>query len=992
MRGGPFALRHKERVLLSVAVLILIGVSSPLAPGQDAPTSAPAVPEPVPASAPAATQPAPASAPAATQPAPTLQSAEELWVQGQYEQASEQYRTLLADLEAGLGAAIGLAKCDLMTGQYEQALAQLDAIAEQGNGAPAWHTTRAELLAYLGRYAEAIRQARRALDLDARHHRARFLLGRLLELTGRRDEAIETYSFFDRMLSQRMPSTAEGLTEAAKGFYRYSVLIRHANLSRRTLHVLREFLQVAYQRLDRNWWPARIAAADLLRSKGNLEEAAEDYHGALRINNRLPEAHVGLGLVALEGWRFEEVERRVEAALDINPDYAAAHNLAARSKILERRYDEAIQACGRVLEVNPQDIEALSLTAAAYRCKYDAQSSQRYQDRVLQINPRSALLYQILGDVLSGLRQYADSEAAYLKAIEYESTDPNPRTELGMMYMQWGREDRARQVLDAAWELDEFNSRTFNTLNLLEKIEGFSRVETEHFSVLYDEELDWPIAPYVASAVEEIYDDVCTDYQTDLSQKTMIEVFPTHRDFGVRITGKPWIHTIGACTGWVIALDSPRPHPQTQGPYHYARVLRHEFIHTVTLALTQNRIAHWFTEGLAVSGESAPRSFAWCELLADAIRRDRLFTLESIDWGFIRPRQPTDRQLAYAQSEWMVEYIVGQYGFDVLGPMLEAYAAGKPQTEVFRKILDVETEAFDAAFAAWARRQAEPWGFDLTPPESVTELRTELGRDSDDPALHGLLAKAELDEGNLERALEAARKAIELDEREVNGLTVFVSVLAMLSEEARTPDERRKFDEEALPVLRRLTEVAPDDWTAPGLLADIALRRQEFDEAIPWLRRLKRLCPLSPASYRGLAGIYLRRGQAGDALPELLELARLDEHDPQVPANIAAIMASQDRLGEARYWCMQSIYVDPYEPKTHRKLAEVLMRMGDTHAAVAEYETLCRLEPDQAQHFADAAFAYHKLGDTPNARRCAESAVDLDPTSPARTLLDSLPP
>ncbi|HUU85043.1 MAG TPA: tetratricopeptide repeat protein [Phycisphaerae bacterium] len=975
--------RHRNRTALSGVVLILAAVVPPPAVGQDAPSSQPSATQPAATTGPATTQPAPTSAPATT-----LQAAAEQWVQGEYEQASEQYRALLSDPQTAVEAAVGLARCALLTGSYAEGLGDLDALAEQGESVPAWHTVRAELLVRLGSHGEAIRHLRRALELDAQHHRARYLLGHWLELTGRRDEAIETYSFFDRLFLHRMPTTADGLTEAAKGFYRYSVLTRHPELSRRTIHVLQEYLQAAYERLDRNWWPARIAAADLLRSKGNLEQAGEDYQGALRINSRLPDAHVGLGLIALEGWQFEEVERRVEAALAVDPNCAAAHNLAARSKILERRYDEAVEACERVLEVNPRDIEALSLAAAACRCKYDPGGAQRYRDRVLEINPRSALLYQILGDALSGLRQYADSEAAYLEAIEYDPTDSNPQTELGMMYMQWGREDRAREVLDKSWKLDEFNTRTNNTIHLLERIKGFKRAETEHFTVLYDEELDWPIEPYVVAVLEEIYGDICADYETNLLQKAIIEIFPTHRDFGVRITGKPWIHTVGACTGWVIALDSPRPHPQTMGPYHYARVLRHEFIHTVTLALTHNRIAHWFTEGLAVSGEDAPRGLAWRELLADAIRRDRLFSLESVDWGFIRPQRPTDRQMAYAQSEWMVEYIVHRYGYDALGRMLRAFASGKPQAEVFREALGVETQVFDAEFAAWARQQAEPWGFDLTPPENVVELRAEAADDPENAAVLGRLAKAEFDDGNLEHALEAARKTLDLDERELNALTVFVSVLAKLSEEARTPEERSKLDDEMLPPLHRLAEVAPEDWTAPGLLADIVLRRQEYDEAVPWLERLKRVCPLSPASYRGLAGIYLRRGQAEAALPELLELARLDEHDPQVPGNIAAIMAGQDRLGEARYWYMQSIYIDPYEPKTHRKLAETLMRTGETEAAVNEYEMLCRMEPGQAQNFADVAFAYHKLGDGENARRRAEKAVELDPTSPAGALLD----
>jgi tetratricopeptide (TPR) repeat protein len=728
-----------------------------------------------------------------------------------------------------------------------------------------------------------------------------------------------------------------------------------------------------------------------LRSKYNFDEAAEDYQAALRINPNLPAAQVGLGLIALEKWAFEEVEVRVEAALKINPRCVEALNLKARSKIVERRYDDAIQACQQALEVNPNDLDALSLAAAAHRCKYDLGASRRFEERALVINPRCARLYGILGDALSGLRQYADSEVAYLKSIEFEPTDPNPRTELGLMYMQWGEEAKARQALEAAWKLDEFNERTDNTLQLLEKLQLFTRLETDHFIILYDESEDWPVASYLSRAAEEIYEDVCGDYEADLARKTIVEVLPTHRDFGVRITGKPWIHTVGACTGWVIAMDSPRPGPGTFGPYHYARVLRHEFTHTVTLALTRNRISHWYTEGLAVSSEDQPRSFVWKQLLADAVRRDCLFTLESIDWGFVRPQRPNDRQLAYAQSEWMVEYIVHKYGYDALMGLLEAYDAAKPQDEVFREVLGVEATEFDGKFAAWARSEAAGWGLDLTPPEDPAELRAEVRAAEDDAALRGRLAKAELDAGNLPEATEAAAEALDLDDNEVNALRVMVEAHNLAAANARTLRERELAFEQVRPHLERLAEVDPDDWVAPQLLGELALGDRQYDQAEGWFKRVKRLCPENPAGYRGLAAIYLQRGQTDAAQPVLFELARMEERDADVPADLAAIFARKDRLGEARYWYRESLHIDPFNPKTHRRLAEVLMRLGDTKEALGEYEALCRLEPGRAQNFADAAFAYRKTGDNENAKRCAGRAVELDPTSPARTLLDTPP-
>ena len=92
----------------------------------------------------------------------------------------------------------------------------------------------------------------------------------------------------------------------------------------------------------------------------------------------------------------------------------------------------------------------------------------------------TASYYRIVGDALGGIRQYPASERAYLKAIELDPTDANARTELGMMYMQWGLEAKARNTLDAAWTLDPFNERTQFTLELFETL-----TKSSHYVIAY---------------------------------------------------------------------------------------------------------------------------------------------------------------------------------------------------------------------------------------------------------------------------------------------------------------------------------------------------------------------------------------------------------------------------------------------------------------------------------------------------------------------------
>ncbi|MFH1109071.1 MAG: tetratricopeptide repeat protein [Planctomycetota bacterium] len=921
----------------------------------------------------------------------TVADARDLLMQGSYEAATEAYQKLSNDPAHAVEAGLGLARCRVQVGQHDEAIAGLTAMKAEAS--TEWHCLLAELYTRVGKYDDAAAHLQAAIKTDQRHAGARLQLGRLQELLGRRDDAIETYRWFDRQLVERpdLPKDAAWISDAAQGFLRYSVLTG-TDVPRRTQHVLSEMLQPAYTRLDRTYWPARIAAGDLLRERFNNDEedgSVSDYQAALRINPNLCEAQVGLGEVALDGWQFEEVERRAELALKVNPNFAPAIHLLAKKLILERRYEQAQEPCERALKVNPNDLVALSLSAAASACRYDRAGVAQMQALAAAINPRCAMFHRTLGDALSGIRQYAASEEEYRKAIELDGTDVNARTELGMMYMQWGLEEKARDALDAAWALDPYNQRTKFTLDLLDRLHKFARYETPHFVVKYDAERDAGLGEYVATYLEPIYDAVTTDFETPLTDKTIIEIFPTHRAFGVRITGKPWIHTVGASTGRIIALASPRESTDLMGRYNLARVLKHEFTHTVTLAATDNRIPHWFTEGLAVFEEDAPRPFGWCELLADAVRRDRLFTLESIDWGFIRPRRPADRQMAYAQSEWMVEYIVERFGYDMIQTMVKAFRGGRTQSQVFTEQLGVESETFNRDFHDWAYAQVPRWNcrFDLTSPEDLKELRALAAKDDAGAGVFGRLARAELDEADYEWSMAAARRALSLDENERHGLEVLASVLTLLSQKEMSEAGKRGYEDEALPLLERLSRVNPDSRAAAKHWAAITLRRKEWDRAAEALQRLQQLCPIDPASWGGLAGVYLERGEDDRALPQLLELARIEQNDADVARKAATILRRRGDLREAQYWFRQALSIDPSSVELHQAMGDVSMQSGDSEAALREYKTLTDLQPTNVKHFESAALAAHKLGNAEQAQAFARQALKLDPQSPVRTLV-----
>ncbi|MCO6438855.1 MAG: tetratricopeptide repeat protein [Phycisphaerae bacterium] len=916
-------------------------------------------------------------------------SPDELYIKGEYGAAIDAYRTRLGDEPGDVASAVGLARCLMQTGNYEGASSALGQVS--GVDSADWQTTSAELQMVLGRYDAAFRHAERAVEIAPERPESRLLIGQWHELFGDFQKAIEAYRWFDRQIVERaeLPRDPTWLTATAQGFLRYSMLTR-TNVADRTRHVLREMLQPVYSTLDRTYWPARLAAADLLRERYNNDEidgSVSDYLAALRINEHLPQAYVGLARVALDAWNFEDAEKNAQEALKINPRFPPAWHVQAERLLIERRYDEAIAAANVALEVNPRDLIALSLTAAAHACRFDQDGVEGYREQIESIAPRCPVFHQILGTALSGIRQYADSEREFLRAIELNPNDANARNELGLMYMQWGREDKARDVLGTAFQIDPFNQRTKFTLDLLDDLRAFSTVETDHVIVRYRGDEDGVVAEAIARYMDKIYPEVTDDFETTLGEKTIIEIFPSLREFAVRITGQPWIHTIGACTGRIIALSAPRRAAGLTGPYHFARVVRHEFTHTVTLAATHNRIPHWFTEGLAVLQEDAPRSYDWMRMLSEAVRRDELFDLVSVSWAFVRPRRPTDRAQAYAQSEWMCEYIIDRFGYAKIFDMLEAFRNGKSQPEVFRVVLGVEPEDFSRDFAVWARQQAVAWGFDLTPPEEPDTVRALLAENPDNPDLQARLAQALLDAGEIGEALKVADEALEENPGSPACLAVLARAVEAAMPQIESPTTRASLEKKASPRLQELVEVDPENCTARGLLGDKALREEQWSVAREHYERLQRSCPRDPRSWRGLAAAYLHGGNDDRALPQLLELARTEEHQADVPAEIARIQRRHDRLSEAVFWYGEALFIDPLNADFRHELVETLMRADRTEDALRELETLIRLHPQNADYLSQAAIAANKIGQSDRARELAQRAVAIDPDTPARALL-----
>ena len=603
--------------------------------------------------------------------------------------------------------------------------------------APQIQIDRGVLLAAVGKPAEALAVLRDHVRGHPDSLRGHFELGRIAELVDDVATAKDAYGWFvaapqsylERWRGQGEkifdgdPNGAADATTVGLALDRWAVLTGGYQSDAGLNNTVLDVFVKAYDVIDRDYWPAHVAAGRYYLSHDDAHHAEEELKKAMAVNPRSPEALALFGRIAVSQFGFDVADAATAALRDVDADSVVADLLQARNLLQQRQPRQAATAVSRVLAKQPNHLEAMGLLAATEALQlHDAQTKRLLAD-VDRVSPTDARAYQEVADQLGAMRQYPRAAAMYQVAIDRAPWWNEPRNGQGLLFTQSGDDAAARRTLTAAHDIDPFNVGTTNYLRLLDDLDKFGTTESAHFIVRYDAARDPVIPEYFNEYLERVYAEITGEYHTEPPEKTVIEVFPTHDAFSVRITGAPWIGTVGASTGRVIALDPPRGGENTMGAFNWAQVLRHEFTHTVTLAATDNRISHWFTEGLAVYEEHSPPQWPWVPMLYNAVTKNQLFDMDQLTWAFVRPKKPTDRQLAYAESFWVCTYIEKTYGHEAVLKMLAEEKAGLLQPDVFVKVLGRTQDQFFAEFCAWTRDQVAGWGYDAASVKTYDALR-----------------------------------------------------------------------------------------------------------------------------------------------------------------------------------------------------------------------------------------------------------------------------
>ena len=191
-----------------------------------------------------------------------------------------------------------------------------------------------------------------------------------------------------------------------------------------------------------------LGANDQASPREVLPKARAAAEQALRWDESLGEAHAVFAWITfLDGWNSGLAEREFKRALQLSPNYAAAHQWYGLTLMLQRRFDESVR------EFNlAQNLDPLSLILSTdkgvfyyYSRRQDKAIEEAHQ--ILAHDADFADAHLLLGMAQERQRQFKIAVQEIDKYLEVSGQDPDALMKLGVAYAHAGDGARALRMI-----------------------------------------------------------------------------------------------------------------------------------------------------------------------------------------------------------------------------------------------------------------------------------------------------------------------------------------------------------------------------------------------------------------------------------------------------------------------------------------------------------------------------------------------------------------
>lgn len=831
-----------------------------------------------------------------------LAEAERLLLHGSYAESGDAFLKLAYRLP--VQAALGQARCRWQQGDYAEAVALLDKQLQLSPNSKELHAQRAQYALMLGDLDACRQHTKQTLEIAPEHSLGRWVQAELWRVTGQLDQACTAYrelaDFADRHWREIMSPRELHLLGQA--------LAQHARFN----HDKKRFPQLTAElyprvlRLDPDYWPAYTETGLLLAEKYNAADAEAAFRDALEINPHSADAFVGLARLALDEFELDRAHRFSNRALKTNPNFVPALLCQVDAALAISNFEDSLERLERCHHRASSDVEVFGRLTATLQLLGKPTSDLDAKLASFCSNPGE--YHAACGAACELARRYPQAAAALRAAIESAPQLLGPRGRLGMLEMRLGHEAEARRLLEESFAVDPYNVRVKNQLEVLDLLDEYETIESEHFVIRYDSKHDQNLARLMSRHAEACYADLSMTFGFELPEKALIEVFHEARGtsarqwFGARMLGLPNIHTIAACGGNIVAMVSPTSDRTRR---NWGDILRHEIVHLITIQQTDYAIPHWLTEGCAVWQEGRPPLLQWKKLLVSRVPSGDMFDLQNLNGAFLRPRSADDWHLAYCQADQYVRLLVEQHGEDGLRRLLAAYRDNRSTGQAIEQAFAVSQDELEKEYASHLSELTAQFAQlpEVQVPPNLTELVAYCRQHPDDTAAAAQLALAHWRRGEYPEAGRLAEKVLAAEPDQPVACLVKARLLAKIGDEATALQLLAGVDQQEQPELESLR-----------MLAGMRLRQGQLDEA----KRLYQLGdqhqPYNLQWTKALAVIALRQHDDGQLTPLLERLAAAEPDNLVARKKLLQLAETRAEPEQIQHWAEAILLIEPNDP------------------------------------------------------------------------------
>lgn len=802
---------------------------------------------------------------------------------------------------------------DFIAGKYKETIRACGAAIKDGSGDEEWRHLLLRAQLATGQYADALETVTAALDRYSWSIHVRLLAREVYLHNGEAERARDMLREINTLAGTRMWAYQDAANLVTLG---RAALLLGADARR----VLEHFFDRA-KRADSRHREVFLASGELALDKGDFQLASKTFADGLKKFPDDPDLQFGMARAFAPGNRRRMIEA-LEITLDRNPRHAGAHLLMADHLIDGEEYEQADKALGEALEVNPWHPQAWAYRAVLAHLKNDAEAEVRARTNALKFWKTNPEVDHLIGRKLSQKYRFAEGAEYQRAALKFDPAYLPARIQLAQDLLRLGQEEEGWALAEAVHRDDGYDVTAFNLVTLQETMTKFATLTNEHFVLRMGTNEATLYGTEALALLERARTNLCAKYGLELTQPTVVEIFPEQKDFGVRTFGMPGNPGyLGVCFGAVITANSPAS--AGGNPANWQAVLWHEFCHVVTLQLTRNKMPRWLSEGISVY-EELQENPTWGQAMTPRYREMILgkdfVPIAELSAAFLAPKSDEHLQFAYYESYLVVEFLVKRFGLESLRKILRELGRGGEINETIARHTAPLPE-LEKEFAAFARERAE----NLAPGLSFEKAARGM------PVNEALEQAAEKESNNFytltrqakrllsEKKWVEARAPLEKLLKAYPAYTGPDNAYALLAAAHRAlGDTNREFA-----LLSKLAELDSDDLDAYRRVMELAAAQTNWTVVLENAERYLAVNPLVPEPYLRLAEASEVLGRPRRAIDSWQRVLLLDPPDlAGAHFRLARLLHHEGQPGAKRH-LLQALEEAPRFREAHRLLLEM---------------------------------------------------------------------